>query len=88
MTTNSPRKACVFCNGDLKDSVRVKRIASNCDLLIAADGGARLMVDLGLKPGIVIGDLNSATRGLSNGVISDRNLWLCFERCPGGVYPK
>ena len=67
MTTNSPEKACVFCNGKLKDPVRVKRIASNCDLLIAADGGVRLMADLGLKPGVIIGDMDSVAPDTWNG---------------------
>jgi len=66
VTTNSPGKACVFCNGELKDSVRVKRIASICDLLIAADGGARLIADLGLKPGVIIGDMDSVAPDMWN----------------------
>jgi len=67
VTTNSPRKACVFCNGKLKDPIGVKRIASNCDILIAANGGAKLMADLGLKPGVIIGDMDSAVPDMWNG---------------------
>jgi len=59
VTTDSAQKACIFCNGELKNSVRVKRAASNCDLLIAADGGARHLAGLGLQPGIIIGDMDS-----------------------------
>ena len=61
MTTDSAKKACIFCNGELKNSVRVKRAASNCDLLIAADGGAKHLAGLGLQPRIIIGNMDSIT---------------------------
>jgi len=59
VTTDSAKKACIFCGGELKNSARVKRVASNCDLLIAADGGARHLTGLGLLPEIIIGDMDS-----------------------------
>lgn len=61
MTTDSAKKACIFCNGALKNSARVKRVASNCDLLIATDGGAEHLAGLGLKPRIIIGNMDSIT---------------------------
>lgn len=61
MTTDLARKACIFCNGELKNSARIKRVASNCDLLIAADGGAEHLVGLGLQPRIIIGNMDSLT---------------------------
>jgi len=44
VTTDSAKKACIFYNGELKNSAGVKRVASNCDLLIAVDGGVRLHI--------------------------------------------
>jgi len=38
VTIDRAKKACVFCNGESKNPARVKRAASNYDLLIGADG--------------------------------------------------
>jgi len=59
VTTDPAKKACIFCNGELKNLTRAKSIASNCDLLIAADGGANHLAGIGLKPRIIIGDMDS-----------------------------
>jgi len=57
--TDSAKKACVFCNGPLDNPARVKTIARDCGLLIAADGGARHLLDIGLAPQVIIGDMDS-----------------------------
>src|SRR5512135_479753 len=36
-----------------------KRVAADADLLIAADGGARWLVDRGLTPQVLVGDMDS-----------------------------
>ena len=59
MITDSARRACIFCNGQLSNPAKVKQIAKDCDLLIAADGGARYLVDIGLTPQVIIGDMDS-----------------------------
>lgn len=59
MITDSAKKACIFCSGELKSFAKYKRAASNCDLLIATDGGAKLLAVLGLQPRIIIGDTDS-----------------------------
>ena len=59
MTTDSARRACVFCNGQLKSPENAKQIANDCDLLIAADGGAKYFFDIGLTPQVIIGDMDS-----------------------------
>jgi len=63
--TDSARSACVFCNGQLKNPANVKQIANDCDLLIAADGGAKYFFDIGLTPQVIIGDMDSI----------DSNMW-------------
>lgn len=59
MTTDLAQKACVFCNGYLKNSAKGKKAANDCDLLIAADGGAKYCLDMGLIPHVIIGDMDS-----------------------------
>jgi len=48
VTTDWAKKACVFCNGELKNSAMVKSAASNCDLLIGADVGAKHLAGIGI----------------------------------------
>jgi thiamine pyrophosphokinase len=57
------RHALIFANGDLNDGTMVRRaLESRHDaLLVAADGGARMAVSLGLRPHVVIGDMDSLT---------------------------
>jgi thiamine pyrophosphokinase len=57
--TDSARRACIFCNGQLKNPANAKQIANDCDLLIAADGGAKYLFDIGLIPQVIIGDMDS-----------------------------
>jgi len=57
--TDSAKRACVFCNGQLSNPAKVKQIAKGCDLLIAADGGVKYFVDIGLTPQVIIGDMDS-----------------------------
>lgn len=59
MTTDPAKRACIFCNGQLNNTAKIKQIAKDCDLLIAADGGAKYFVDMGLTPHIIIGDMDS-----------------------------
>ena len=67
MTTDSVKRACIFCNGELKNSARIKFAARNCDFLIAADRGAKHLARLGLRPRIIIGEMDSNTTDIWNG---------------------
>jgi thiamine pyrophosphokinase len=59
VTTDLDKRACIFCNGRLSNPAKVKQIAEGCDLLIAADGGAKYFVEIGLTPQVIIGDMDS-----------------------------
>lgn len=59
MTTDLAKRACVFCNGQLESPAKAKKIANDCNLLIAADGGAKYFADIGLIPQVIIGDMDS-----------------------------
>jgi thiamine pyrophosphokinase len=51
----------IFVNGVLPDIEAAKKIPRRDDFLLGVDGGARLIMELGLTPHLVIGDLDSLT---------------------------
>ncbi len=51
----------IFANGILPDLAAARRLIRPDDLILAADGGTRHALDLGLTPSIIIGDLDSLT---------------------------
>jgi thiamine pyrophosphokinase len=55
------RCAVIFVNGFLPDIESVRQLIRPGDMLLAADGGTRHALALGLTPSVVIGDLDSLT---------------------------
>jgi thiamine pyrophosphokinase len=55
--------ALIFANGDLNDGTMVRQALERQSqaLIVAADGGARMASALGLRPHVVIGDMDSLT---------------------------
>ncbi|HEX7620848.1 MAG TPA: thiamine diphosphokinase [Anaerolineales bacterium] len=49
----------IFVNGHLPDLEQVRRLIRPADIFLAADGGTRHALALGLVPSLVIGDLDS-----------------------------
>jgi thiamine pyrophosphokinase len=70
-------KAFIFVNGELADPVAVAQSLTAGALLIAADGGARLLDRLGRLPHLLIGDLDSVDPAL---VASYEALGVPIER--------
>ena len=56
------RYCVIIANGDPPDPETARRYADQADLLLAADGGARHALALGLVPHVVIGDLDSLNK--------------------------
>jgi len=54
-------RAVIFANGSLPDPEALRRLLRPDDALLAADGGTRHLLALGLLPSAVIGDLDSVT---------------------------
>jgi len=52
-------RAVIFANGILVDPDRVNSLLQPNDYIIAADGGAQHCQEIGLRPDIVIGDMDS-----------------------------
>ncbi len=52
-------KALVICNGEPPSRALLHRHARRADLIVAADGGANAARVLGVRPHIIIGDLDS-----------------------------
>lgn len=52
-------RAIIFAGGSLPDPEPARRLVDPASLLIAADGGARHALALGVTPAVIIGDLDS-----------------------------
>jgi thiamine pyrophosphokinase len=53
----------IFANGELPDIHKAQALAEHDDYIICADGGTRHALDLGLRPDLIVGDLDSAEEG-------------------------
>ena len=53
------KRIIIFANGDLPDLEKARALLHDNDFIIAADGGTRHALALGLTPNIIIGDMDS-----------------------------
>jgi len=52
----------IFTNGNLPDPVQARALLRREDFILCADGGTRHALALGLKPSLVVGDMDSAEK--------------------------
>jgi thiamine pyrophosphokinase len=58
-----PKRIIIFANGDLPDLEKARALLHDDDFIIAADGGTRHTLALGLTPQVIIGDMDSLPAG-------------------------
>jgi thiamine pyrophosphokinase len=54
-----PCLAAVFLDGDYDDPPYFRGLAEAADVVVAADGGARFLLEHGVRPDVVVGDFDS-----------------------------
>ncbi|MBN1758198.1 MAG: thiamine diphosphokinase [Chitinispirillaceae bacterium] len=52
-------KACIWTNGELNSTKKAREESADADIVIAADGAVRHLGRLGIKPDVIIGDMDS-----------------------------
>ena len=53
------KRIIIFANGDLPDLEKARALLHDDDFIVAADGGTRHALALGLTPNLIVGDLDS-----------------------------
>jgi len=57
---NIMNRIIILANGELPDVPKARSLIQNGDYIICADGGTRHAIALGVRPNLIIGDLDSA----------------------------
>jgi len=58
---NSDRSAILLCNGEPPPRLLVRRLATEADYFVCADGGANAAMEYRVTPDVIIGDLDSVS---------------------------
>lgn len=58
------KRIIIFANGELPDINKARSLLQKEDHIICADGGTRHVLALGIKPNLIIGDMDSAEKGV------------------------
>jgi thiamine pyrophosphokinase len=53
------RRTLLLCNGEPPSRALIRRLAAGADMIVAADGGANVALRCGIRPDVIIGDLDS-----------------------------
>ncbi len=66
----------IFANGDLPDLESARALIHSDDLIIAADGGTRHVLELGLIPDFIVGDLDSLPLDVHDPILKNTQIIL------------
>jgi thiamine pyrophosphokinase len=66
----------IFANGNLPSLELARVLLHDDDLIIAADGGTRHVLELGLVPHFIVGDLDSLTLDVHDPILKDTQIIL------------
>jgi len=66
----------IFANGDLPDLEKARALIRDDDLLVAADGGTRHILELGCIPHFTVGDLDSSPLDIHDPILKDTQIIL------------
>ncbi|KPU43970.1 thiamine pyrophosphokinase [Oxobacter pfennigii] len=64
-------KAAVVSHGTVKDISHLKALLNECQLLVCADGGAQYVLNCGMFPDAVIGDLDSIDENILKKLVNN-----------------
>ena len=59
-------KVAIFANGEMCSESFARTVLSNCDYVVACDGGLKYCHRLYVKPNCIVGDIDSADKSLLN----------------------
>jgi thiamine pyrophosphokinase len=72
------KRAIIFINGNLSNLSQAKKIITEEDHLIAADGGVKYILQLGLIPRTVIGDFDSTPQSIRKKLERHKIEWIKY----------
>lgn len=73
-------RAIIVANGELKNPSEIQNFFEQGDIIIAADGGAGHCLELGIRPSVVIGDLDSITKDQQKVLKSSQTKFIEYAR--------
>src|SRR5579872_5848120 len=74
------KRAIIFYNGDLSDFRNAKKYVRPKDYIIGVDGGAKHILELGIKPDFIIGDLDSLAKADQKKIEKDKIPFIQYKK--------